>query len=81
LKRSAASASERWAVLSAETVDAIHELSRRLDKSPIGVKNSPGFVVYRILVPMINEAFFVLAEGIAQRKRLMWGCALAPVTP
>jgi len=32
-----------------------------LGKSPITVKNAPGFVVNRILVPMINEAFFVLA--------------------
>jgi 3-hydroxybutyryl-CoA dehydrogenase len=43
----------------------VHEMSLKLGKSPISVKNSPGFVVNRILVPMINEAFFVLAEGIA----------------
>ena len=28
------------------------------------MKNSPGFVVYRILLPMLNEAFFVLAEDV-----------------
>ncbi len=47
------------------THDAVHDLAKRLGKSPITVKNAPGFVVNRILVPMINEAFFVLAEGLA----------------
>ena len=47
------------------THDAVKALSEKLGKSPITVKNAPGFVVNRILVPMINEAFFVLAEGIA----------------
>ena len=48
-----------------ETHDAVKALAQALGKSPITVKNAPGFVVNRILVPMINEAFFVLAEGIA----------------
>jgi 3-hydroxybutyryl-CoA dehydrogenase len=47
------------------THDAVKALAQSLGKSPITVKNAPGFVVNRILVPMINEAFFVLAEGIA----------------
>lgn len=47
------------------THDAVKSLAQALGKSPITVKNAPGFVVNRILVPMINEAFFVLAEGIA----------------
>jgi 3-hydroxybutyryl-CoA dehydrogenase len=66
---------------SSETVDAIHELSRRLGKSPIGVKNSPGFVVNRILVPMINEAFFVLAEGIATAEEIDEGMRLGANHP
>jgi 3-hydroxybutyryl-CoA dehydrogenase len=45
------------------THDAVKALAEKLGKSPITVKNAPGFVVNRILVPMINEAFFVLAEG------------------
>lgn len=48
-----------------ETVDAMHELSKRLNKTAIEVKDSPGFVVNRILIPMINEAIFVLSEGIS----------------
>ena len=47
------------------THDAVHALAQRLGKTPVTVKNAPGFVVNRILVPMINEAFFVLAEGLA----------------
>ncbi len=47
------------------THDAVKALAVALGKSPITVRNAPGFVVNRILVPMINEAFFVLAEGLA----------------
>ena len=50
------------------THDAVHELAQRLGKTPVSVKNAPGFVVNRILVPMINEAFFVLAEGVASAE-------------
>ncbi len=44
---------------------AIMDMAKRIGKEPITVKNSPGFVVNRILLPMINEAFFVLYEGLA----------------
>ncbi|MDZ7814157.1 MAG: 3-hydroxybutyryl-CoA dehydrogenase [Ideonella sp.] len=47
------------------THDAVAALAVALGKIPVTVKNAPGFVVNRILVPMINEAFFVLAEGTA----------------
>ncbi|MDR0457982.1 MAG: 3-hydroxybutyryl-CoA dehydrogenase [Burkholderiaceae bacterium] len=47
------------------THDAVKALAGKLGKSPISVKNSAGFVVNRLLVPMINEAFYVLAEGVA----------------
>lgn len=48
-----------------ETHAAVRAMAVTLGKTPISVKNSPGFVVNRILVPMINEAFFVLSEGLA----------------
>ena len=63
---------------------AVHDLSTRLGKSPITVKNSPGFVVNRILVPMINEAFFVLAEGVASAEDIDAGMKLGcnqPIGP
>ncbi|MFC5301156.1 3-hydroxybutyryl-CoA dehydrogenase [Azospira restricta] len=41
------------------------ELSRAVGKTPVQVKNSPGFVVNRLLCPMINEAIFALGEGLA----------------
>ncbi|ACB35883.1 3-hydroxybutyryl-CoA dehydrogenase [Leptothrix cholodnii SP-6] len=71
-----------------QTSDATHEavkaLSQRLGKSPITVKNAPGFVVNRILIPMINEAFFVLAEGIATPEDIDAGMKLGcnqPIGP
>jgi len=48
-----------------ETVASARTFVARLGKSPIIVKNSPGFVVNRILCPMINEAIFALQEGLA----------------
>ena len=48
------------------THNAVRELAEKLGKTPVAVKNAPGFVVNRILIPMINEAFFVLAEGVAK---------------
>ena len=67
-----------------ETHATVKELSERLGKSPITVKNAPGFVVNRILVPMINEAFFVLSEGIATAEDIDAGMKLGcnqPIGP
>jgi 3-hydroxybutyryl-CoA dehydrogenase len=47
------------------THDAVEALATKLGKTPITVKSSPGFLVNRILLPMVNEAFFVLAEEMA----------------
>jgi len=66
------------------THDAVHAFATRLGKAPISVRNSPGFVVNRILVPMINEAFFVLAEGIASPEDIDAGMKLGcnqPIGP
>ena len=66
------------------THDAVIELSKALGKSPITVKNSPGFVVNRILVPMINEALFVLGEGVASAQDIDTGMKLGcnhPIGP
>ncbi len=48
-----------------ETKDAIIELSKDLGKTPVEVSEGPGFVVNRILIPMINEACFIYQEGLA----------------
>jgi 3-hydroxybutyryl-CoA dehydrogenase len=66
------------------THDAVHDLALALGKTPITVKNAPGFVVNRILVPMINEAFFVLAEGLAEPEAIDAGMKLGcnqPIGP
>ena len=66
------------------THEAVIELAKTLGKSPITVKNAPGFVVNRILVPMINEALFVLGEGIASAEDIDTGMKLGcnhPIGP
>jgi 3-hydroxybutyryl-CoA dehydrogenase len=63
---------------------AVHAMATALGKTPITVKNAPGFVVNRILVPMINEAFFVLAEGSATAEDIDAGMKLGcnqPIGP
>ncbi|UVA79888.1 3-hydroxybutyryl-CoA dehydrogenase [Pandoraea commovens] len=67
-----------------ETHARVDALARQLGKSPITVKNAPGFVVNRILVPMINEAFFVLAENLASPEEIDEGMKLGcnhPIGP
>lgn len=49
----------------AETVNAIVEISEQLGKTPVQVNEAAGFVVNRILVPMINEAAFIKMEGVS----------------
>ena len=64
-----------------EVAQAIAKLTERVNKTPIAVRNSPGFVVNRILVPMINEAFFVLAEGVATPEEIDAGMKLGANHP
>lgn len=49
----------------AETKATIIEVSQSLGKTPVEVAEGPGFVVNRILIPMINEAIFIYQEGLA----------------
>ena len=48
-----------------ETYNTIFELSEKIGKTPVQVQEAPGFVVNRILVPMINEAIGLVAENVA----------------
>ena len=66
------------------TYVAVTELATALGKTPITVRNSSGFVVNRILLPMINEAFFVLSEGVASAEDIDAGMKLGcnhPIGP
>ena len=48
-----------------ETLSTVEDVARRLGKTPVSCHDSPGFVSNRVLMPMINEAMFAVAEGIA----------------
>lgn len=55
----------RGLATSQDTVDLVEDYVKAIGKTAIHSTDSPGFIVNRILVPMINEACFVLSEGIA----------------
>jgi 3-hydroxybutyryl-CoA dehydrogenase len=61
---------------SEETFKLIWDLSLEMGKDPISVNEGPGFVVNRILVPMLNEACFVLEEGLATKEDIDKGMRL-----
>ncbi len=66
------------------TAAAAAAFAKALGKTPIAVKNSPGFVVNRILCPMLNEAIFVYGEGLASAKEIDEGMKLGcnhPIGP
>ncbi|MCO5142485.1 MAG: 3-hydroxyacyl-CoA dehydrogenase NAD-binding domain-containing protein [Oligoflexia bacterium] len=50
---------------SKETVATLFELSKKLGKTPIVVKDGPGFLVNRLLLPYMNEALFLYEEGVS----------------
>ena len=52
------------------TYAAVEEASKAVGKTPVQVRNSPGFVVNRMLCPMINEAIFALGEGLATAAQI-----------
>jgi 3-hydroxybutyryl-CoA dehydrogenase len=71
-----------------QTSDETHaramEFARKVGKTAVTVRNSPGFAVNRILVPMINEAIFVLQEGLAAAEDIDAGMRLGcnhPIGP
>ena len=52
------------------TYAAVEAVAKKIGKTPVKVRNSPGFVVNRLLCPMINEAIFALAEGLASAEEI-----------
>jgi 3-hydroxybutyryl-CoA dehydrogenase len=66
---------------SEETFQAIKALALKMGKTPITVNESPGFAVNRILIPMINEAIFVLQEGVASAEDIDKGMMLGANHP
>ncbi|CAH2214239.1 3-hydroxybutyryl-CoA dehydrogenase [Tepidibacter aestuarii] len=55
---------------SKETVDKVNEICIQISKDSVMVKEAPGFVVNRILIPMINEAIGILGDGIATNEEI-----------
>lgn len=51
-----------------EVKNTIIELSKEIGKTPVEVAEAPGFVVNRILIPMVNEAIGIYAEGVASAE-------------
>ncbi len=66
---------------SEETYRVIRALAEKMGKIPIAVNEAPGFAVNRILVPMINEAIFVLQEGVASAEDIDKGMMLGANHP
>lgn len=64
-----------------ETVEKAKAFAESLGKTPIVVSEAPGFVVNRILVPMINEAVFALMEGVASAEDIDRGMKLGANHP
>jgi 3-hydroxybutyryl-CoA dehydrogenase len=71
----------RGMATSQETFDAVKELSLAIGKSPVEVAEAPGFVVNRILIPMINEAVGIFAEGIASAEDIDTAMKLGAAHP
>jgi 3-hydroxybutyryl-CoA dehydrogenase len=71
----------RGQATSEETFGLIRDLAEKMGKTPISVNEAPGFAVNRILVPMINEAIFVLQEGIASAEDIDKGMTLGANHP
>jgi len=74
----------RGLTTSEETVAMVKEVVNKIGKTGIEVKDSPGFVVNRILIPMLNEAAFTLMEGVATKEDIDNGMKLGcnhPIGP
>jgi 3-hydroxybutyryl-CoA dehydrogenase len=55
----------RGLATSEETFATVRDLSGRLEKTPVEVNDAPGFVSNRVLMPLLNEAMYVVMEGVA----------------
>ena len=64
-----------------ETFETAHKVAQQFNKTAISVKEAPLFAVNRILTPMINEAIFVLSEGIASAEDIDKGMMLGASHP
>ena len=66
----------RGLATSAETLAAVEAFGRALGKEIVHAHDAPGFIVNRVLMPMINEAVFALGEGVASMRDIDTACRL-----
>ena len=66
----------RGLATSAETLAAVEAFGRKLGKEIVHANDAPGFIVNRVLMPLINEAVFALGEGVASMRDIDTGCRL-----
>jgi 3-hydroxybutyryl-CoA dehydrogenase len=66
----------RGLATSDETLAAVEKFGQSLDKQIVHANDAPGFIVNRVLMPMINEAVFALGEGVATMQDIDTGCRL-----
>jgi 3-hydroxybutyryl-CoA dehydrogenase len=66
----------RGLATSAETLGAVVELAERLEKTVITSEDRPGFIVNRMVIPLLNEACFALEEGIGSADAIDTGARL-----
>lgn len=55
---------------SQETIDIISDVAEKMNKIPVVVSDSPGFVSNRVLMPMLNDAVYCLQEGVAEKESI-----------
>jgi 3-hydroxybutyryl-CoA dehydrogenase len=60
----------RGLATSDETIATVNAVSEKVGKTPVVVNDSPGFISNRVLLPMINEAVFALADGVADKDAI-----------
>ena len=60
----------RGLATSQETFAAVHDLSVKLEKTPVEVNDAPGFVSNRVLMPLLNEAMYTVMEGVATAEAI-----------
>ncbi len=53
-----------------DTYNLVFDMAKKVGKTPVCVEEAPGFVVNRILIPMINEAVGIFAEGVASKEEI-----------
>lgn len=58
----------RGASTNQATFDAVKELALKMGKEPVEINEAPGFIVNRLLIPMLNEGMYALMEGVASAE-------------